>query len=42
MYVWVQIKQLNEPIQVRITEWNTGGLLARIEVCFRMEVPSVT
>ncbi|KAL8172436.1 hypothetical protein V2J09_024240, partial [Rumex salicifolius] len=26
-----QIKQLNEPIQVRITEWNTGGLLTRIE-----------
>ncbi|KAJ4966223.1 hypothetical protein NE237_018072 [Protea cynaroides] len=26
-----QIKQLNEPIEVRITEWNTGGLLARIE-----------
>ncbi|KAL5714725.1 hypothetical protein ACHQM5_016646 [Ranunculus cassubicifolius] len=27
-----QIKQLNEPIEVRITEWNTGGLLTRIEV----------
>ncbi|KAK7357165.1 hypothetical protein VNO80_16448 [Phaseolus coccineus] len=26
-----QIKQLNEPIEVRITEWNTGGLLTRIE-----------
>ncbi|XP_021760911.1 uncharacterized protein LOC110725751 isoform X1 [Chenopodium quinoa] len=26
-----QIKQLGEPIQVRITEWNTGGLLTRIE-----------
>ncbi|KAJ1424963.1 S1 domain [Sesbania bispinosa] len=26
-----QIQQLNEPIQVRITEWNTGGLLTRIE-----------
>lgn len=26
-----QIKQLNEPIEVRITEWNTGGLLSRIE-----------
>ncbi|KAL6209370.1 hypothetical protein ACLB2K_020312 [Fragaria x ananassa] len=26
-----QIKQLNEPIRVRITEWNTGGLLTRIE-----------
>ncbi|KAL6984244.1 hypothetical protein U1Q18_017622 [Sarracenia purpurea var. burkii] len=26
-----QIKQLNEPIEVKITEWNTGGLLARIE-----------
>ncbi|KAF6165625.1 hypothetical protein GIB67_035703, partial [Kingdonia uniflora] len=25
-------KQLNEPIEVRITEWNTGGLLTRIEV----------
>lgn len=28
----MQIKQLNEPIEVRITEWNTGGLLTRIEV----------
>ncbi|KAK9134399.1 hypothetical protein Syun_013729 [Stephania yunnanensis] len=26
-----QIKQLNEPIEVRITEWNTGGLITRIE-----------
>ncbi|XP_015579629.2 protein PIGMENT DEFECTIVE 338, chloroplastic isoform X2 [Ricinus communis] len=26
-----QIKELNEPIEVRITEWNTGGLLTRIE-----------
>lgn len=26
-----QIKQLNEPIEVKITEWNTGGLLTRIE-----------
>ncbi|KAL1547072.1 protein PIGMENT DEFECTIVE 338, chloroplastic-like protein [Salvia divinorum] len=26
-----QIMQLNEPILVQITEWNTGGLLARIE-----------
>ncbi|XP_014510993.1 uncharacterized protein LOC106769763 isoform X1 [Vigna radiata var. radiata] len=26
-----QIKQLNDPIEVRITEWNTGGLLTRIE-----------
>ncbi|XP_074280205.1 protein PIGMENT DEFECTIVE 338, chloroplastic-like [Silene latifolia] len=26
-----QIEQLGEPIQVRITEWNTGGLLTRIE-----------
>lgn len=26
-----QIKQLNEPFEVRITEWNTGGLLTRIE-----------
>uniref|UniRef100_A0A1D1YZI5 30S ribosomal protein S1, chloroplastic n=1 Tax=Anthurium amnicola TaxID=1678845 RepID=A0A1D1YZI5_9ARAE len=26
-----QIKQLNKPIKVRITEWNTGGLLTRIE-----------
>ncbi|CAJ1976888.1 unnamed protein product [Sphenostylis stenocarpa] len=26
-----QIKHLNEPIEVRITEWNTGGLLTRIE-----------
>lgn len=28
----MQIKQLNEPIEVKITEWNTGGLLTRIEV----------
>ncbi|KAI7729133.1 hypothetical protein M8C21_033182 [Ambrosia artemisiifolia] len=26
-----QIKQFNEPIEVKITEWNTGGLLTRIE-----------
>nr|GMD91171.1 30S ribosomal protein S1, chloroplastic [Ipomoea batatas] len=26
-----QIKHLNEPIEVKITEWNTGGLLTRIE-----------
>ncbi|KAK4483976.1 hypothetical protein RD792_011187 [Penstemon davidsonii] len=26
-----QIKQLNEPIEVKITEWNTGGVLTRIE-----------
>lgn len=26
-----QIQQLNEPIEVRITEWNTGGLLTTIE-----------
>lgn len=26
-----QIKQLNEPIEVKLTEWNTGGLLTRIE-----------
>ncbi|KAK4348706.1 hypothetical protein RND71_031461 [Anisodus tanguticus] len=26
-----QIKQLNEPFEVKITEWNTGGLLSRIE-----------
>ncbi|XP_027149561.1 uncharacterized protein LOC113749885 [Coffea eugenioides] len=26
-----QIKQLNEPILIKITEWNTGGLLTRIE-----------
>ncbi|KAL5173541.1 30S ribosomal protein S1 A [Glycine soja] len=26
-----QIKQLGEPIEVRITEWNTKGLLTRIE-----------
>lgn len=29
---FVQLKQLSEPIKVRITEWNTGGLLTRIEV----------
>lgn len=28
-----QIKQLSEPIEVIITELNTGGLLTRIEVC---------
>lgn len=28
----MQIKQLNEPIEVTITEWNTGGILTRIEV----------
>jgi small subunit ribosomal protein S1 len=28
-----QIKDLNEPIEVKISEWNTGGLLTRIEVC---------
>ncbi|XP_057531889.1 protein PIGMENT DEFECTIVE 338, chloroplastic [Amaranthus tricolor] len=26
-----QIQHLGEPIEVRITEWNTGGLLTRIE-----------
>ncbi|KAH6782445.1 Nucleic acid-binding proteins superfamily [Perilla frutescens var. frutescens] len=26
-----QVMQLNEPILVKITEWNTGGLLTRIE-----------
>eukprot|EP01018_Ginkgo_biloba_P026873 Gb_23363 [translate_table: standard] len=26
-----QIKELNEPIEVRIAEWNTGGLITRIE-----------
>lgn len=26
-----QIKQLNEPIEVQLTEWNTGGLLTKIE-----------
>ncbi|KAK3018382.1 hypothetical protein RJ639_003972, partial [Escallonia herrerae] len=26
-----QIKQLNEPIEVKISEWNTSGLLTRIE-----------
>ncbi|KAH0892021.1 LOW QUALITY PROTEIN: hypothetical protein HID58_054450, partial [Brassica napus] len=26
-----QIKQLNEPTEDKITEWNTGGLLTRIE-----------
>lgn len=31
--IFCQIKQINEPIEVRITEWNTGGLLTRIEVC---------
>ncbi|KAF3511570.1 hypothetical protein F2Q69_00004357, partial [Brassica cretica] len=28
---WHQIKQLNEPTEDKITEWNTGGLLTRIE-----------
>lgn len=36
-----QIKQLNEPIEVKITEWNTGGLLTRIEVgCYILYVCS--
>lgn len=26
-----EVKQLNEPIEVKITMWNTGGLLIRIE-----------
>ncbi|KAL4180667.1 hypothetical protein AMTRI_Chr12g267010 [Amborella trichopoda] len=26
-----QVKRMNEPIEVRISEWNTGGLLSRIE-----------
>ncbi|XP_073282635.1 protein PIGMENT DEFECTIVE 338, chloroplastic [Primulina huaijiensis] len=26
-----QLKQLNEPLEIKITEWNTGGLLTRIE-----------
>lgn len=26
--------QLNEPILVQITEWNTGGLLTRVEVSY--------
>lgn len=26
-----QVKQLNEPLEIKITEWNTGGLLTRIE-----------
>lgn len=26
-----EIKDLNEPIEVKISEWNTGGLLTRIE-----------
>ncbi|KAJ6938963.1 hypothetical protein NC651_005411 [Populus alba x Populus x berolinensis] len=26
-----QIKDLNEPIEIKISEWNTGGLLTRIE-----------
>ncbi|KAG5246132.1 protein PIGMENT DEFECTIVE [Salix suchowensis] len=26
-----QIKDLNEPIEIEISEWNTGGLLTRIE-----------
>ncbi|CAB4319841.1 unnamed protein product [Prunus armeniaca] len=29
--LFAEIKQLNEPIEVTITEWNTGGLLTRIE-----------
>ena len=31
-FLHLQIKQLNEPIEVKIFEWNTGGLLTRIEV----------
>ncbi|KAG6742225.1 hypothetical protein POTOM_055515 [Populus tomentosa] len=29
--VAIIIKDLNEPIEIKISEWNTGGLLARIE-----------
>ncbi|CAN7083356.1 unnamed protein product [Brassica oleracea var. botrytis] len=31
LYFLMDIKQLNEPIEDKITEWNTGGLLTRIE-----------
>ncbi|MCI08508.1 30S ribosomal protein S1, partial [Trifolium medium] len=31
MYTDIIIQQLNEPIEVRITEWNAGGLLTTIE-----------
>ncbi|KAJ0985566.1 hypothetical protein J5N97_003922 [Dioscorea zingiberensis] len=29
--IFAEIKQLNEPIEIKIFEWNTGGLLTRIE-----------
>ncbi|CAA7042843.1 unnamed protein product [Microthlaspi erraticum] len=29
--------EINEPIEVKITEWNTGGLLTRIEVMENMK-----
>ena len=29
-----QIKQLNEPIDGKIIEWNIGGLFTRLEVGF--------
>lgn len=28
----IEIKQLGEPVQVIITEWNTTGLLTKIDV----------
>uniref|UniRef100_R7WGF8 30S ribosomal protein S1, chloroplastic n=1 Tax=Aegilops tauschii TaxID=37682 RepID=R7WGF8_AEGTA len=31
VHTGVQIKQLNVPIKVKISEWNAGGLLSRIE-----------
>ncbi|KAF3587351.1 hypothetical protein F2Q69_00028137 [Brassica cretica] len=38
LYFLMDIKQLNEPIENKITEWNTGGLLTRIEG-FRAFIP---
>ncbi|KAH0888673.1 hypothetical protein HID58_051102 [Brassica napus] len=29
--IFAEIKQLNEPIDVKITEWNIGGLFTRLE-----------
>ncbi|KAM7275379.1 hypothetical protein ACFE04_017245 [Oxalis oulophora] len=31
LYVAVEIKELNQPFKVKLTEWNNGSLLPRIE-----------
>jgi len=41
VFVFVrQILQLDEPIEVKIYEWNTGGLLTRIEARKSLPFPS--